>query len=194
LILVSDAPAKANIPVLDVARRYSELGESLLPLINPVMAAKYGLEMTSFVVENVSLPPEVEQAIDKRSSMSAVGNLNDYVKFQMAQGLAQGGSTAGGAATEMAIGLAMAQQMTQQQGGILGGQGGQAAPPPIPAAGAQPPAQSGFDLLSPVEAAKILGVTEGDVLASLAAGDLKGKKIGSTYRIPRSALEEFLRS
>src|SRR5438445_1267295 len=83
----SEALAKANIPVLDVAQRYSELGESLLPLINPVMAAKYGLELTSFSVENVSLPPEVEQAIDKRSSMSAIGNLHDYVKFQMAQGL-----------------------------------------------------------------------------------------------------------
>src|SRR5207244_9613259 len=92
----SEALAKANIPVLDVARRYAELGESLLPLINPVMAAKYGLELTSFIVENVSLPPEVEQAIDQRSSMSAVGNLNDYVKFQMAQGLGQGGNTAGG--------------------------------------------------------------------------------------------------
>jgi membrane protease subunit (stomatin/prohibitin family) len=42
--------------------------------------------MTTFIVENVSVPPEVEQAIDKRSSMAAVGNLNDYVKFQMAQG------------------------------------------------------------------------------------------------------------
>ena len=45
--------------------------------------------MTTFIVENVSVPPEVEQAIDKRSSMAAVGNLNDYVKFQMAQGLGQ---------------------------------------------------------------------------------------------------------
>src|SRR4029079_12112540 len=90
----SEALAKANVPVLDVARRYSELGESLLPLINPIMAAKYGLEITSFIVENVSVPPEVEQAIDKRSSMSAVGNLNDYVKFQMAQGMATGGSPA----------------------------------------------------------------------------------------------------
>src|ERR1051325_1790198 len=112
----SEALAKANVPVLDVARRYMELGESLLPLINPVVAAKYGLEMTSFIVENVSLPPEVEQAIDKRSSMAAVGNLNDYVKFQMAQGMEKGGGP-GGAATEMAVGLAMAQQILQQQGG-----------------------------------------------------------------------------
>jgi excisionase family DNA binding protein len=156
------------------------------------MHAKYGLEMTSFIVENVSVPPEVEQAIDKRSSMSAVGNLNDYVKFQMAQGMATGSSSAGGVATEMAVGLAMAQQLLQQQGGVLG----QSTPP----AGAQPPplpSQSqmtqGFDLLSPADAAKLLGVSEGDVLTSIAAGDLKAKKIGSTYRINRAALEEFLK-
>src|SRR4051812_11390799 len=83
----SDALASAKVPALDVASRYGELGEALLPLINPVIGVKYGLEMTSFIVENVSVPPEVEQAIDKRSSMAAVGNLNDYVKFQMAQGM-----------------------------------------------------------------------------------------------------------
>jgi excisionase family DNA binding protein len=188
----SEALAQAKVPVLDVATRYSELGESLLPLINPVMHAKYGLEMTSFIVENVSVPPEVEQAIDKRSSMSAVGNLNDYVKFQMAQGMATGGNSAGGAATEMAVGLAMAQQLMQQKGGVLG----QTTPP----AGAEPPplaSQSqttqGFDLLSPADAAKLLGVSEGDVLTSIAAGDLKAKKIGSTYRISRATLEEFLK-
>jgi excisionase family DNA binding protein len=184
----SEAIAKANIPVLDVARRYSELGESLLPLINPIMQAKYGLEMTSFVVENVSLPPEVEQAIDKRSSMSAIGNLNDYVKFQMAQGMEKGGGP-GGAATEMAIGLAMAQQIVQQQGGVP-------AAPPTPAAA--PPVISGapgaFDLVSPADAAKMLGVSEADVLASITAGDLKAKKIGATYRITRAAIQDFLNS
>ena len=60
--------------------------------------------MTTFIVENVSVPPEVEQAIDKRSSMAAVGNLNDYVKFQMAQGMEKGGGGAGGVAAEMAVG------------------------------------------------------------------------------------------
>ena len=74
-----------------------------------------GSQIASFVVENVSVPPEVEQAIDKRSSMAAVGNLNDYVKFQMAQGMEKGGG-AGGMATEMAVGLSIAQQMMQQQG------------------------------------------------------------------------------
>jgi excisionase family DNA binding protein len=185
----SEALAQANIPVLDVARRYSELGNSLLPLINPVIGARYGLEMTSFLVENISLPAEVEQAIDKRSSMSAVGNLNDYVKFQMAEGMERGG-TAGGMATEMAIGLAMAQQMIHQQGS--------GAPAPAAAgpgaAAVTGPGAGAFDLLSPADAAKLLGVSEEDVLSSLASGDLKGKKIGSTYRITRTALEEFLKS
>ena len=61
------------------------------------------------------MPPEVEQAIDKRSSMAAVGNLNDYVKFQMAQGMEKGGGS-GGMATELAVGLSIAQQIMQQQG------------------------------------------------------------------------------
>src|SRR5206468_11860244 len=84
----------------------------------PVLLEKYGLEMASFILENVSVPPEVEQAIDKRASMAAVGNLNDFVKYQMAQGLEKGGSGVGGLGAEMAVGAAIAQQMVNQPGGI----------------------------------------------------------------------------
>ena len=177
----ADALATAKIPVFDVASRYTELGEALLPLINPVITAKYGLEMPSFIVENVSVPPEVEQAIDKRSSMAAVGNLNDYVKFQMAQGMEKGGG-AGGMATEMAVGLSIAQQIIQQQGGVPGASAGKAAV----AQGAVP------ELLSPADAAKALGVPESDVMTILESGELAGKKIGSSWRIKRSALDEYL--
>jgi excisionase family DNA binding protein len=209
--LFSEALAHSKIPVLDVAARYSEVGEALLPLINPVTTVKYGLELTSFVLENVSVPPEVEQAIDKRSSMAAVGNLNDFVKFQMGQGMTQpGGSSAGGFATEMAVGMAMAQQMMQQQGGILGPQStpsasppsppatqtGPGVPPPPPAQPPEPPkAATGTpELLSPGDVANTLGVSEGDVIATIEAGDLKAKKIGSTWRITRAAVDEFLKS
>ena len=189
--LFSEALATAKIPVLDVATQYSELGGALLPLINPVTTAKYGIEFATFVVENVSLPPEVEAAIDKRSSMAAVGNLNDYVKFQMAQGMGSGqGSGAGGMATEMAVGMAMAQQMMQQQGGVLGAQATPAAAAPAPPGQAAPAP----DLLGAADAARLLGVSEADVLATLESGELKGKKIGSTWRITRTALDEFLKS
>src|SRR5580765_5787938 len=128
----SEALASSKVPVLDVATRYSELGDALLPLINPAIKEKYGLEMPTFVLENVSVPAEVEQAIDKRSSMAAIGNLNDYVKFQMAQGFEKGGPGVGGVGAEMAVGMAMAQQMMNQPGGITA----QATPP----AGGAPPA------------------------------------------------------
>jgi membrane protease subunit (stomatin/prohibitin family) len=85
------------VPVLDVAHALQRARRALLPLINPALSEKYGFEMPAFVIENVSVPPEVEAAIDKRSSMAAVGNLNDYVKYQMAQGLASGGGAASAA-------------------------------------------------------------------------------------------------
>ena len=176
----SDAIASARVPVLDIASRYQDLGEALLPLINPAMTAKYGIEIPSFVVENVSLPDEVSQAIDKRTSMSAVGNLNDYVKFQMAQGMGKGeGAGTASAGAQLGAGLAMGQQMAQALGA------GQAAP----AAGSALP-----ELLSPAEAAKALNVSENDVLSALAEGSLKGKKIGTSWRITRASLDEFLKS
>jgi excisionase family DNA binding protein len=176
----ADALASAQIPVFDVASRYTELGQALLPLINPVISAKYGLEVASFIVENVSVPPEVETAIDKRSSMAAVGNLNDYVKFQMAQGMEKGGSS-GGMATELAVGLSIAQQIMQQQG--------------VPAATAAAAANTAVvlpDLLAPADVAKALDVPEADVLAIIDSGELAAKKIGSSYRVKRSALDEYL--
>jgi excisionase family DNA binding protein len=176
--LFTDAIASAKVPVLDVASRYNELGEALLPMINPAVKAKYGLEIASFIVENVSVPPEVESALDKRASMTVIGNLNDYVKYQMAQGFEKGsGAGAAGTAAELAVGFGVAQQMMQQ--GFTGG----AAAPSV----AAPP-----ELLGPAEAAKVLGVSEADVLAVLQSGELKGKKIGSTWRITRAALNNYL--
>src|SRR5687767_8249443 len=180
--IFTDAIATAKIPVLDVASRYTELGEALQPLINPAIVAKYGLEITSFIVENVSVPPEVEQAIDKRSSMAAVGNLNDFVKYQMAKGFETGSGGAAGTAAELAVGFGVAQQMMHQ-----GFAGGQATPTVAPAAGSTLP-----DLMSPAEAAQALGVSEPDVMAVLASGELKGKKIGATWRISRAALTSYM--
>ncbi|TMG84970.1 MAG: helix-turn-helix domain-containing protein [Betaproteobacteria bacterium] len=187
----SEALAQSKIPALDVAARYGELGEALRPLINPQMTSKYGLEVTSFVVENVSVPAEVEQAIDKRSSMAAVGNLNDYVKFQMAQGLEKGNGGPGGMAAEMAVGMAMAQQMMNRTGGILGPQSTPGVEAPTSASGS---AAAAPELMTPAQVAQILGVGESDVIASLDSGDIKGKKIGSQWRVTKAAVDQFLHS
>ena len=203
----SEALARAQVPALDVAMRYSEMGDALLQLINPAMREKYGLEITSFLLENVSVPPEVEQAIDKRSSMGAIGNLNDYVKYQMGQSLTMGGEGSAAAAlpATMAMGFGMAQEMMRSM--QTGGQGqpaaaGGAAPaahdpfaPPAaqaPAAAATP-ASAAPQVLTPAQAAQALGVSEADVIAEITAGNLKARQIGSQWRIAHSALDEFLR-
>src|SRR6266705_1701606 len=138
--IFSDAIASAKVPVLDVASRYQELGAALLPLINPAMSSKYGLEISSFIVENVSVPTEVEQAIDKRSSMAAVGNLNDYIKFQMAEGMTKGeGGGMAGAAAQLGAGLAMGQQIAQGFNAPPAG----SPPPPLPSPGSPGAAATG---------------------------------------------------
>jgi excisionase family DNA binding protein len=200
--------------VLDVASRYTELGEALLPLINPVVSSKYGIQIGSFVVENVSVPPEVEAAIDKRSSMAAVGNLNDFVKYQMAKGMeAPGGGGAAGVASELAVGFSIAQQLMQQSGvaGATPGQTGQAGPagqagqaglagqagqagPAGQAGQAGLAGQAGPELLSPADVAKIIGVPETDVMSIIQSGELGAKKIGTSYRVTRAALDKYLAS
>src|ERR1700743_1142598 len=190
----TDALASAKVPVLDAASRYNELGAALLPLINPAVTTRYGIEITSFVIENISVPPEVEQAIDKRSSMAAIGNLNDYVKFQMAEGMTKGGEGEGAGMASTAAGLGAGLAMGQQMMAAMN------ASPTTPSGGPAgpgiPPVISGGipELLGVTEVAKALGVSEADVTSTLEKGDLKGKKIGSTWRVTRGALEEFLKS
>lgn len=207
--IFSEALAKAQVPALDVAQRYSELGDALLQLINPAVSEKYGLEITSFLLENVSVPPEVEQAIDKRSSMGAIGNLNDYVKYQMGQAMANGGEGAAAATipATMAMGFGMAQEMMKgMQGGAAGAMGaaatGATAADPFSPAAAQAaqtqvapaaPAAGAMQVLTPAQAAQVLGVAEADVLAEIQAGNLKARQIGSQWRIAQAALDEFLR-
>ncbi len=194
--MFSDSLGAAKIPVVGLVGRYGELGDALLNVINPKIREKYGLELSTFLIENVSVPPEVEQAIDKKAAMATLGNLNDYVKYQMGQSVVQPGGAGGGAGgpMEMAMGFAMAQQMMQ-------GMAGQSGAPPagafaVPAPGSPAPSSpSGLpELLGPAEAAKLMGVSEADVIATIESGDLKAKKIGTQFRITRAALDEFLKS
>lgn len=183
----TDALATAAVPALDVASRYAELGEALLPIINPTMHEKYGLEVTAFVLENVSVPPEVEQAIDKRSSMGVIGNLNDYVKYQMGQAMGQGGDASAAATVPatMAMGFGMAQEMMRSMQQPQAGAAAQT--------GAAPAAAPAPDVLTPEQAAQILSVSVEDVHASIQSGDLKARRIGNAWRISKAALDEFLR-
>jgi membrane protease subunit (stomatin/prohibitin family) len=129
----TDAVAESKIPVLDLAANYDELSKFISEKINPEFD-EYGLVLSKFLVENISLPPEVEQTLDKRSSMGILGDLNQYTQFQAANAMEAAAKNPGGNASsgiELGMGFAMAQKMGEalnqkdQQ---------QATPPPMPAA------------------------------------------------------------
>lgn len=109
---VSATLAADQVSVLDLAATYGELGARVLDRVGPQFK-QYGLEITQLVVENVSLPPEVEAAIDQRSKLSVVGTLDQYTQLQSADALRDAArNPSGGAAAGVGIGMgaAMAQR------------------------------------------------------------------------------------
>jgi membrane protease subunit (stomatin/prohibitin family) len=110
---MSRALAASNIPVLDMAANTADLGKLVAGAISPKIA-EYGLSLPELYIENISLPEAVEAALDKRSSMGIVGDLNRYMQFNAAEGMAQPGSAAAatvGAGMGAGIGMGMAQNM-----------------------------------------------------------------------------------
>lgn len=131
---LSDFFGEADHPFLDYAANLNEFSNALHQQLQPDFA-QYGLGLESFFIENVSLPEAVEKAIDQRSSMAAVGNLDAYTKFQVANSIPDAARNEGGLAAAGA-GAGMGLAMGQAMGGALG-LGAQQQNPAQPAAPAQ---------------------------------------------------------
>ncbi len=118
--------ASSGVPFLDMAANLGAFSANLQQAIQPVFAG-YGLKLESFLVQNVSLPKELEEALDKASKMRMVGNLNKYAKYQAAEALPEAAKADGGlagAGAGLGAGMAMGNVMGQALGGIGGGGGG----------------------------------------------------------------------
>jgi len=137
----TDLVAESKIPALDMAANYDELGVFISERIHDDFEA-YGLDVTKLLVENISLPSAVEEALDKRTSMGMIGNLNAYTQFQAANAMEAAAENPGGSASA-GIGMGMGFAMANQMGKSLGGQG-QAQAPQAPAPGAPPPIPRGL--------------------------------------------------
>lgn len=147
----SDAIGEMKIPALDLAAQYKEIGEAIRAKINGDFNS-WGLEVTKFYVENISLPPEVEAAMDKRASMGALGDAQKYMQFQAADALRDAAQNEGGGAglgAGLGAGFAVGGQMANafgagQPGGQQMGGGGAAATVACPACGKQNAAGAKF--------------------------------------------------
>ena len=124
--------AKSGIPVLDMAANTADLGRIVTGAIGPKIA-EYGLSIPEFYIENISLPEEVEKVLDKRTSIGIAGDLNKYMQFNAAEGMA---NPASGAGAMMGAGMAagMGAAMAQQVGPWGAAPAAAAAPPPPPPA------------------------------------------------------------
>ena len=128
----SDCIGEHKIPALDLAAKYDEISEFMIEKLKENFQ-RLGLELLSFALENISLPEEVQKAMDQRSSMGALGNLNNFSQYQAANALRDAAQNEGGSGNMM--GMMMGAQMA---GGVSNAlnqkepQASQAAPPPIP--------------------------------------------------------------
>ncbi|MDZ4857700.1 MAG: SPFH domain-containing protein [Candidatus Hydrogenedentes bacterium] len=121
----ADIIGESKIPVLDLAGNYDELGKFISERIFDDFD-QYGLQVTQLFVENISLPPEVEAALDKRTSMGVIGNLDSYMKYQAGTAMTDAAKNPGaGGAMGMGVGMMMANQV----GGVAAGS--MSAPPPV---------------------------------------------------------------
>jgi membrane protease subunit (stomatin/prohibitin family) len=128
----ADVLGESKIPVLDLAANQDELGTFLTQRIAPDFEP-FGLQIVALMVENISLPPEVEAALDKRTSMGVIGDLQKYTQFQTATAIGDAAKNPGGlagAGAGMGAGFAMANQMGQAMAAPSGQQ--TATPPPLP--------------------------------------------------------------
>lgn len=151
----TDAVAESKIPVLDMSSNLNEYSEKIQEILAPSVA-QYGLKLTTFLVENISLPDAVQEALDRRTSMGIIGaqNMGTYTQMQFADSMGKGGEAgpaAGMAQSMMGMGMGMGmagqmanafhpqqqqmqQTLQQPMGGTVPPSVPGAVPPPMPSA------------------------------------------------------------
>lgn len=168
----TDLLGESKIAALDLAANYQELSDKLRGKVKERVDDEYGLDVPQLFIVNISLPEEVEKAMDTRTSMGVIGDLGRFQQFQMGKAmLAAAENPSGGAAAQgmgLGMGMAMAGQMMQATGQAVAGAG--SAPGQVP-----PPPPGGVWHLA------VNGQTQGPFTpAQVAAGIAQGQVTGAT--------------
>lgn len=182
---MTDLLGTLGLSLLDLPSRYDEVASGTRAKVSEEFS-KYGLELVDFFINAVTPPEEVQKAIDARSSMGAVGDLNAFMKFQAANSMSklaeQGGGTGGAMGMGLGAGFGMMMPGMIQQA-MSAGTGPAPAPPspppqrqPMPAPGSSGAKGAGFnfDELAPVTAdpkAMVRSVAQAGGYAVAESGD-----------------------
>ncbi len=129
---LADVLGESKISALDLASNYRELSEKLQAAVVEQIDDEYGLDLPQLFIVNISLPEEVEKAMDTRSSMSVIGNMQQFQQYQMGNAMmaAAENPSGGGAADGMGLGMGFAMAGKMMDGMNTSGTG--AVPPPVP--------------------------------------------------------------
>ncbi len=128
----ADVLAESKIPVLDLAGNYDKLGKFICDRINDEFTA-FGIDLLNFYIENISLPSNVEEVLDRRTSMGVVGNIEAYLKYQTAEAVRDAAQNPGGGAAGIGVGLGAGMGIAQRMMESMGAPAA-ATPPPLPGA------------------------------------------------------------
>ncbi len=135
--ILSNTFAQSNVPFLDMAANQTQLAQQATELLKPGFS-NLGLALDTFVVENLSLPDELQKMLDQKISMNMIGDMNKYTQFQVAQSMpiaaANEGSGGAGLGAGLGVGMGMAQTMMNSMKGATGGP---------TTGGSEPPAAAG---------------------------------------------------
>ena len=137
---MSDTFAESQVPFLDMAANQMELGQKIAEHLKPSFA-ELGLTLDTFVVENLSLPEELQKMLDQRIGMNMIGDMGRYTQFQVAQSMPIAAANEGGGAAGIGVGLGagltMAQQMMNAMRPAAGARATAPAAPPPPLPGSR---------------------------------------------------------
>jgi membrane protease subunit (stomatin/prohibitin family) len=134
----ADVVSSSGISVLDLAENYSELSETLRQEVVSRIDDEFGLEIPQLYIVNVSVPAEVERALDARASMNAIGDMNAFQAYQLGNAMPEAAANPAGGLAGAGVGLGMGLAMTNSMGGMMGGSG--PAPSTAPPTGGPPSA------------------------------------------------------
>src|SRR5258706_6461503 len=141
---MSDTFAESNVPFLDMAANQIELGQKIGESLKP-MFADLGLTLDTYVVENLSLPDELQKRLDERIGMNMVGDMGRYTQFQVAQSMPIAAGNEGGGAAGIGVGLGAGLTMAQSMMNAMKPGPGGASGAPSGAAPATPGAPTGTE-------------------------------------------------
>jgi excisionase family DNA binding protein len=176
--------------LFDLPALYEEIGAGAKAKVQDDFA-NVGIQLKTLYINNISPTEETAKAIDERAAMGAIGDMQKYLQFQTARGIreaAQSGGAGGvtGAGVGLGAGVGMGAAMAQMMGQAMAPAAGQPA--------AATPAAAAPEIMTLSEAAAYMRVGEQDVLAIIESGELKAKKIGTSYRISKKAVDDYLSS